>query len=229
MWDYNGTRPDLVPALKVTMTPQGGDDDGPIDQYFTAGNAKDWDPSQDGSRLVPIGTAEKLNDKSNVAILITSIIAAGFPTDQMEDDCSIFDGMDCHVIRVKAPKRSGLNRPPPTEGKEEREQTNLVVDEIYELPGEGADSGKGAKGKGSSKTEASGDSDLTVQAETILMDILGEKDPVTKKQITTAAFKPIKDDPNRQALMGLLIDDDFLGAEERPWTFNEKKGSVSLG
>ena len=92
LWDYQGTQPNAVPALKVTMEVE--DMEEPVDQYFSAGSARDWIPSKDGRKLMSAGVARGINKTSNLAILINSLIEAEFPPDRIEEDCTVFEGLE---------------------------------------------------------------------------------------------------------------------------------------
>lgn len=236
MYDYGGASP-AAPGLVLIMQPVDGGEE--VDQFFSAGNAKDWEPSKDGSRLIPTDPerSKSFNKGSNLGILIRSIVEAGFPPDQMDDDVTVFEGMVAHMVRVPAPKRSGLNRSPRADGKK-YEDMNLVVDNIISLPGEAAS----ADG-GSDDSKPGVDSDFESMAEGVVMEALADsekegvtkvKSKVTKKELMSLGFKVIKADDelkdHRNDIVKLLILDDFLGHEDRVWTFNPKSGgSVSLG
>ena len=104
MWDYNGKVAQAVPALKVEMELSDGED---AEQYFSAGKADDWEPSEDGKELDATGSASGLNKNSNLGILLKSLEEAGYPADKMGSDCTDFEGLECHMVRVPAPKRPG--------------------------------------------------------------------------------------------------------------------------
>lgn len=138
MFDYGGTQAE-TPALRVTIAPEDG---GEVDQYWSCGQAKDWNPSKDGKSLIPVGEAKGLNKSSNASILFQSLIKANFPEDKIGDDVSVFEGMRAHMIRVPAPKRGGLPSTKKREDGREFEKTILVVDKILSLPGEEKAEGK---------------------------------------------------------------------------------------
>ena len=221
LWDYNGKVPVAVPALKVTMDVIGDDEAVEVVQYFSAGNAKDWTPSKDGRKLVSVGAASGITKTSNLAILITSLIEAKFPPDKIEEDCTIFEGMEAHMVRVKAPERKGLVRTPRADGKEYESQ-NLVVDKILKFPWDkkvGKDTGK------ATEKESSGPSgeDMTDKAQNIIMEIL-EKNPkgLDKKKLTNAVFNALKTDSDRNEIVKMVYDEEFL--KTGPWSY--EKGVV---
>ena len=134
MFDYEGKSPQPVPALMVDLETADGEEQV---QAWSMGSSKDWMPSEDGKTLVSVGDATMLKTNSNGALLIASLINAGFPEEKIGGDASIFEGLECHMIRVTAPERPGLKR----EKKDGFEQTVLQVSEIHKLPWE-AKSGK---------------------------------------------------------------------------------------
>lgn len=214
VWDYEGRGPS-TPALKVSMTVTDSGDS--VDQYYSAGKLQDWEPSDDGKELVSVGKASGLNKNSNVAILISSLIEAGFPAEKIGDDCSVMDGLECHMTRQDAPERKGLERTPREDGRSYK-QTVLVVDEIQKLPWDKKGGKKSAK-KG-------GDEDLDEKLQDIVIDILGDEEkPLAPKQLAAKVHKAMKGDDDRAAAMKRVLDEEFL--EEGPWEYDGKKKKVS--
>ena len=70
LWDYNGKIPEPAPALKVLLEVEGEG----VEQYWSAGSAKEFLPSDDGKMLLPVGSQTGLNKNSNVVQLIMSLI-----------------------------------------------------------------------------------------------------------------------------------------------------------
>jgi len=213
MWDYNKRIREEVPALMVALQT----DDELVEQYWSAGNAKDWVPSSDGKRLLPIGLATTINKASNMAHLMGSLVEAGFPRDKIQDDISVFEGMLTHMIRIPAPKRPGLKKAPRADGRE-YEETILVVDSIKKMPWE-AEEKAAAKGKkGPPKGAREGDPVYEKAVETV-GKILKEHGPVDKKQLASLAFNELKTDADRNAIVQLVYKDDFL--QGGPWQFED--------
>lgn len=226
-WDYAGKVPTSIPAAEVVMELEGVEEG--VKQYWSAGNANDWMPGPDGKTLVAIGKATAIVSSSNLGILLTSIVNAGYPEDKLSDDISELDGMECHVARVPAPKRSGLTRAPRADGRA-FEDTILTVSKIHKLPWEKKAAKGGGKGKGGGKAKveaASGTAEDVATASTdALMAVLAENpDGVAKQQIPGLVFKAIGDSPLRNAVVKLVFTDDFL--KEGPWEFAD--GKVKLG
>lgn len=216
LWDYNGKVVVPVPALKVSMEVEGIDE--PVDQYFSAGSGKDWEPSKDGTKLVSIGSAKGINKTSNFGILMLSLIEANFPKDKIGEDCTVFEGMKCHMIRVAAPKREGIVKAPRADGKVYEDQ-NLIVDSIISLPWD-------KKGKATGKTAAQGKEttkpagDAADKAQTVVMEILGANPKgLDKKKLAGAVFNALKADPDRNEIVKLVYDEEFLGGG--PWTYEK--------
>jgi hypothetical protein len=215
-WDYAGKGPS-IPALAIDLEPDEGD---AITQYWSAGSSDDWNPSKDGTKLVPIGKASSLSKSSNLYQLLKSIKDAGFPEDKMEDDISVYEGMGCHMVRVKAPERPGLKK---TEKK--YEASVLVVDNIIKLPwGE-------EKGKGGGKEK--GKADVAEIATGVVMEILGDNPKgIAKMKLAQEAFKRLKTQGVDLSTVNAVVSltggkdsEEFLASG--PWTY--EKGIVSQG
>ena len=217
LWDYNGKVPIGVPALKVTMDVVADEPYEAI-QYFSAGSGKDWEPSKDGRKLISIGAASGISKSSNLAILISSMIEAKYPPDKIGEDCTDFEGLEAHMVRIKAPERKGIVKAPRADGKEYESQ-NLVVDRIIKFPWDKKATGKVGTAKAGKGEEAAGD-DLTDKAQNAIMEIL-EKNPkgLDKKKLANVVFNALKADPDRNAIVKLAYDEEFL--TNGPWSYEK--------
>ena len=231
MFDYNGTRPDAVPAILFKLGVKDGED---VDQYFTVGRSSDWMPSEDGTKLVAIGRSTQINMSSNGAIMLKSIVDAGFPETKISDDITCFQGMEGHVMRVPAPKR-GIVKAPRADGKV-YEDTILVFAAITRLPWER----KAGPVKGPAKTtgkaapaapaeevpEEEGEVSLEDRTQGILLEILNEHpNGIKKQELPGLIFKKVgAADSQRTAMLQMAFKDAFL--KEGPWTFD--KGRITL-
>lgn len=224
-WDYGGTRSDKVPALQVTLT--GDEVDGEHEQFFSAGSAKDFAPSKDGKELMSIGSRTSLNDSSNAAIFLKSLIDAGFPEDDLGDDITAIEGVNCHVKRVPAPERKGLKK---RDG--DREATVLVVTELNEakkakgkaVAAKGKTVVKGKKGKGD-------DADIAAEAEKAVLAVLTnlpDDETLEKADIPSMVLAQVKGQDNAKQIMSLAYTDKFLSDEARPWTYDADEGTITL-
>lgn len=230
MWDYGGKTSEPVPALCVKMKDEDGEEH---EQYWSIGRAQDWVPSEDGKELVAVGQKTGLNSNSNGMILLESLINAGFPEDQLGERVDALEGLKAHMIRVAAPSRPGLGNQQDQQGNP---RTILTVDEIIQLPGESKAKGKGkGKGGGKAKSQAksqaaneqsqASDDELKEKATNTIMEILGEEDgPVEKKKLPTKIFNKIKNDGDRNEVVKLAYNDEFLG--DGPWTY--ENGQLSM-
>lgn len=216
LWDYQGKGP-LTPAIKFVFAVEG--EENPVEQYWSVGKASDWQPSEDGKTLVPIGKSTQLVQSSNGGILLASIVNAGFPEDKITDDITCFVGMQGHVIRVPAPQRTGIVKTPRADGKS-FDDTILVFDKITAFPWE--KKGKSSKG-GGAKAAAAGGEDVETEAVGVMLTILAENpDGVLKSKLPALAFKAAGGSPNKNAIVRLLFRDDFLSSRGE-WTFADGK------
>lgn len=140
MWDYDGKQGVAAkPFLRVVMYPVVDgviDQEAAVNQYYSAGDEKFFEPSEDGMRLLnkPGYTKQGLNKTTNAALYLRSIQDASFPDEKVENSVDVFDGMYAHAKRIAQPKRSNAVVKPGQQ--QDREQTVLLIDEIKALPWE---------------------------------------------------------------------------------------------
>jgi len=219
MFDYNGTAPE-TPALRITMEVEGQDEK--VNQYWSAGSPQEWEPNEDGTMLNAIGSAKGVSKSSKFISLMKSVADAGFPKEKIADNISVLDGLQCHMVRVKAPARPGLVKAPRADGRV-FEETILVVDSISKMPA-GIKGGKAAAGKGKGK-EAAEEPENDIEGKTTesILSILESNPKLDKKKLAGLIFAENKLDPDRNAMMKLAYSDEFL--TNGPWTF--KGGMIS--
>ena len=196
-------------------------------EHWSSGKLEYFEPSDDGTRAVAVGSAQKLSDSCNAFALISSIVNAGYPKDQLSDSVGIFDGLKTHMIRVEQKKRAGLSG-----GEGERARTVLTVESIFEpYPWEG---GKGKR----SKTKAAvlplskdGGSEIDVLAniasETVL-EILIDADggPIKKTSLYQRMIKKLAKNKQKRDIIKIAADDEWL-AESELWQFDGKELEVA--
>ena len=224
MFDYNGTQPEQ-PAVELTLE-HGGEE---TTQAWTVGKAADWQPSEDGTQLIAVGRATQINASSNAAILLKSLVDAGFPGDKLGDSITILEGLEGHVMRVPAPVRKGL--------KDQKEgQTILTFASITKLPWDKAGAAKakpGAKGKAAAAKapeappEAPEPDSIEAQAQDILLELIAAAGDagVAKASLPSLVYKQHATNPNKKEIVQKLFDDAFLKAG--PWTY--AGGKLTLG
>lgn len=229
MFDYGGKVDIKAPALMIEMEPDEGEE---VKQYWTMGKPTDWKPSENGKELIAIGKASAISLSSNGGIFLASLIEAGFPSDQLDDDISVLDGLVAHVVRVPAPERKGLKG-----GKNrDYEATILTVQEIIKLPWEEKESGaakekrktdkksgggKKADKKASKKddkkaSKKGGDEDVNEEAIGAILSVLAEASDgsVSIRRLPADLFKALKENGNRNAILKLAADEEWLSDRE---------------
>lgn len=215
MFNYGGKGPS-TPAFTLDLESEEGD---PVTQMWSVGNAEDWAPSKDGSKIIPIGKAAKLSKSSNFFQLIKSLKDAGFPEEKIEDDVTVYEGMKCLMVRVPAPERKGLTQTP-----KKFEATILLVDKVITLPWE--------EEKGKSKGGKTGDvaDENSVKATEVIMEVLSENPKgIDRMRLAGEVYKKLKAEKTDMANINVITkliggkDEGFL--ESGPWTY--EKGVVN--
>jgi hypothetical protein len=239
-FDYEG-KSDAVLALKVNFTTPDGE---PHEQYYSAGDLKRFQPSDDGLRAIPVAGAASLVVSSNASQFLISIVNAGFPKNKLGDDVSVFDGTGVHLRRVAQAERKGLSKP--KEG-DDRQKTILVVEKILFQPGtkptftigSGTTVAKGAPAAGksvgapaaaASAPAAPAGGDIDEKTAGYIIQVLSENGGSFNKTILpNALFKLLAaaKDPDQSKVLNTAFKPEWIGSADRPWKLNAD-GFISL-
>lgn len=247
-WDYNGKVSTPVLALKLTMLDA---ENNQHEQFLSSGELRFFVPSSDGKLAVPVGNQQKLNLNTNAVAFLLSVMNADTAQAlsnglKATGDASLLEGVRMHVIRKAQPKRAGIIQAPGTEGQPQREKTQLLCEKILAYAGQTAPpaaaktaAAPAASAPATAAPAAAAGGELDDTTVGVLLRLLSDNgnslkvSAIAGKFFGAAAFKDGGDSamtaPQRNAVLGLIVKPDFLGAEGRPWTFDKAAGTVSLG
>jgi len=209
MFDYGGNA-DAVPALRLNIKELNSGTEEEV--HYSVGALKDFEPSDDGLHIVPVGGSKFFRKGSNFAFFIDNLTANGFPEDKLvgEQPISILVGTVMHMIRKEAPKREGLRNQVQEDNGQKK--TVLVPVQVIKLPWEGkgkqgaaskAGAGAGASkagsgtGAGATTAAAAPTEDLSDELKLAIYEMVSELiekggGTVTKALIGTKAFTILK-------------------------------------
>lgn len=224
-------------ALQIDFRDDDGRDMNP--QIYSAGDPTKFGPSADGRSIVyigpelPEGTVAKLQKGSNMNILLSEMVNAGFPANRLADvskDVSILDGLYAYHVGKDEPKRDGLERAPLAEGQ--RAKQISVPSKILKLPWDnkkalaaalatpstgGAAAGAPAAATASAtKTKVKGrvisaGSKNGADAKKKAIDLINklvesaEEGVVTRADVGTKLFAEFANDPDRDAISQIIF------------------------
>ncbi len=236
-FDYEGKSAPVL-ALKVNFVTPDGE---AHEQYYSAGDLKRFQPTEDGKHIVPVGGASALVVSSNASQFLISITNAGFPKNKLSGDVSVFDGCGVHLRRIAQAERKGLVK---KEG-DDKQKTILVVDKVLFLPGEkptftagsgttlskGAPAGAG-KSVGAPAAAASAPvaADLSEKASGYILQVLTENGGTFNKSgLPTALFKLLTaaKDADQPKVLNIAFKPEWIGGADRPWKLSAD-GVLSL-
>ena len=200
LWNYNREDIPEVPALKIKMVTDDGEEH---EDYLSAGDAKFFVPTDDGERLRRVGSRSSLNANSNMATFLKSMIEIGLDETKLDGPISVLDGIKVHIRRVAQKKRAGLQTRAVDANGQERVPTVLTVTDIHSFPWENdgkkaetkpakASGGKKASTKKAEvKAAAGGDEPLSDEdLAGMVVEILGEKGgSASKAELVQAMFQ----------------------------------------
>jgi hypothetical protein len=175
-YDYGGNAP-LGPSLAIEMTDVNGQ---AHVQYYSAGKAEDWKPSDDGCGFVPVSGKTGFNNNSNISMLLASMVAADPRVKPLlaAGNVKALIGTKAHVLQ-KQLERKGLVR---TGRNADRAPSVLLVTKIMALPG---DEGTGTvvaatkaavggkpNGQAAAQSKAAAATEAAADVDTIIIDAL---------------------------------------------------------
>ena len=127
LWDYDGKADADVPALRVTMETEDGEESM---QYFSAGRADHFMPTEDGLGLDQVGARTSINESTNFATFMRSLIEVGCDESKFDEDISALEGMNVHVRRIPQKERGGF----PNTRPDGQPRMVLTVTKINSVP-----------------------------------------------------------------------------------------------
>lgn len=233
-YDYNGKTQDGEPVccLAITYRPfdAESDEDQSID-YIKLGKMTEIVPSKDNKSAVPI-TKTKFHVKSKIMAFWRAAVEAGFPKNKVGTDVSVLDGLHVHLISLVVPgnEKDGI-----------KDSKLTVFAKILDKGPSGTAVKGGAKPGAAKSTKAAAgggttspapaaaaaaapaaavDADVETEAITTLLTILeGKGGKVAKSSLPGEVFRRIKDTAIRNAVLKIVNSNEWLGAEDRPWSF----------
>lgn len=203
IWEYpNSDPPRQTCALLIKLTSTADPAD-TFDQAWSLGDPDNIKPSQDGDSVQFVGRRDKINDNTNAAMLVESLVSRGYPENRLTGKASQdFNGLRVYLVQREVKRK--------IRGQEEQTNVVLVVDKIERLPWEAP-----AGDRATISTAAAG-AFLDGSSETARVDLMGligdltEKAPVTVAQVRQRLYSQFKEHPGRQVMTELLNDAEFL-------------------
>lgn len=221
MFDYDG-KAEPAPALGIDLV-TGAEEEGakPYRQHWSCGSSENWEPSDDGSTLVPIGKDTELRKATNLYMFLTSLKEAQFPMERLNDgDCSVLEGLQAHVLRKDAPKRGNLPQGGTRRGRDgkeyEKDNKVLCVSKINKFPWEGEAPAKPKKGAAKKEEPAAeaGGGDIEAKAKDVLIKLVVSGDgKALVKEVPSKGFALIDPkDPDKNKILKVLFNPAWIKA-----------------
>lgn len=246
-FDYDGTVDPPILALAAEIRNNEVEEEkgkNPFVQHYSAGDLKEFTPSDDGKEAVPVGSKTGLSKNCNAYAFLMSMLDAGFPPDNVGSRVDIFEGTTAHFKREDQPERKGLAADP-----NGRKKQVLLVESIKALPGEEAVLPKkvaAAASKSATTTKSAGtnssvrptiarngakkvhgiDGTIAELAYGYLVEKIAEgtNGGVQRAGLAKDVFKWAKENkleiPQRNGVLQAVGNEDFLSAENDYFTFD---------
>lgn len=234
-----GSLKHFVPSMDG-FEPAGGS----VDDYIQlADGDADTDPDNpeqyEGIYFLTIQGEGTLSKGSNFYQFLEALRDCGVPAEFIGADLSKMDGIYGHWNRVPQRKRDGLA------GDDSGRSREILVLTEYKGKKGGGKTVAGKSKSTSTKSSANGsdnstsaDSDLEERLADVISSALSTEEAqaklnddgeLPKKQIPPLILASIKSWPNseKSAAVAMSTKPEFLGADGRPWIYNEDRGTVT--
>lgn len=249
------TKKEKFHALYAVITVQVDGADEPVTTTLFVGGADDFTVSEDGHTIwdaqyeteedaIAAGDeARQLGAGTSWAKLINSLVEAGFPETALPEESINFEavlgGRYRWVQKRNEEDTKRLGKRKAKNGKEYDRQ-DLLIETVYDLPGQEAAPAAKAAAKSTAKAPAAKggkttakaapkESDLETLTETTLLDILksAKDNTIAKNKLSMQVLQKLMKDARREDVRKLIFTDDFLG-RENGWSYDQAKGTVTL-
>lgn len=238
-----GKNPDFTPLYMIlSARVDGADED--VQTTLNAGNADNFEISDEGLTLVPVEEGFELSANSGVGKFITSLVEAGFPETNLPEDEINFEAIIGTRVRfvqetnVEATKKYGKRKS--KDGKREYDRQDLKVSNVLALPSASKTNGKAATGTSPAKTtgkagRAASGPDVSELTASTIMDILGETEDgsIAKSKLKFKIMQVFgAKHPNRDLrddVLKMAFDDEFLaGLDGVIYNASDKTQTIRL-
>lgn len=211
---YGGRQKDKPQAaLEVVYEIEGFDK--PWDQNYTAGPSEKYEVIADGAGIKSVGKQTGLNKKSGAYRWFEALEAAAEESNvDLDDILPELDGGGHSVLELEGRTVVLTNVEYETVGGDKKQMIVIAKFVDDEAP---------AKGKSNGKSAGKAD-DIEAELEAIVVTLLEETPAIKKGDLSTMVLNHDRKAPNARALMQLAMKDSFIAGEDRPWTFDAKKG-----
>ena len=213
---YGGRQKDKPQiALHVVYAIEGFDK--PWDQNYTVGPEDRYELVEDGDGVRGLGKAAGLNRKSTAYAFFAALEAAAESSDvDLDDLLPEIDGEDVQSVRPLEGRQVRL-----TNAKFETVSGDtkdlVVIGSFVSDEAPPAKAARGGKKTGSKNVEA--DTEAAIEA------LLADADnPVKKGEVPNLIYAADRKNPNIRAMMQVAFKESWLADEDRPWTYDKKRG-----
>lgn len=262
-FDYMGAIDEDVLSIqlkieRLDVDASADEDERFITQNWSAGDLKNFVPSIDGATKVAdasttdeegniitrtgqgyfairVGSRTALNNTTNAAMLMRSVLDVGFPREKFSPDIRFMEGIKGHWNRMPSDKKGGQFKNDTPEQKERASKRDVLV--ITRLDGVEAVAKAGATASGKAKTTAA---TATTTASTTMASDIDAKlveivksvvkpgvDAIKKTALSGVVLKATKGDKQQNAMVKRVTTTEFLESlSDHNILFDAEAGTV---
>jgi hypothetical protein len=221
---YGGRHKDKpVIALRTVYRVEGLEK--PWEDHWPVGDESKYELVSDGDSVRSLGKGTGLNRKSGAYFFFDHLQTAIEEGDlDYEDVLPEIDGEGCRSVRELEGKQVRLTVKPFTNVSGDTKDKAVIASFVGEDEAPAKATGRTkANGKVGTAKGSSAD-DIAEKAETVVVALIETKTSVKKGDVANLIHQEAKKDPDVKAMMQLGFKESWLADEDRPWTYDKKKG-----
>lgn len=132
LWDYDRKYPlDSQLAVLLKFQPTDGSNEGKEELiHWSAGSAKDFQPSPDGGHLIATSARTAQSESSNWAHVLKALRDnCGLPKGKLSTDAGlhVLEGSELTLARIEQKEREGLPQNAPAEGQQQSNRKRTIL------------------------------------------------------------------------------------------------------
>ena len=237
-----GLADDFDGIERLDVGKEADDDERFIHQFWSAGNMDHFRPSMDGKEptggtgmeigpgvyAIRVGQRTALNNNTNAAQLMRSLLDAQFPREKFSPDVRFMEGLKGHWNRLPPDKKGGQFKDQTPEQRDKASKRDVLCLTRFDGFDKAGPTGSSSTASGTSKTSTASASSVDDKLVAIVTATVKPGAPAIKKTaLSGAVLKAAKGDKDVNAMVKRVTNTDFLeGLAEHNILFDAEAGTV---
>lgn len=199
------------------------------EQHYSFGPSANYEVIEDGDGIRSIKDSKGLNKRSPAFAFLAAVSIAAEKSEIDRDELITRTDEGFLVSGLRDRKVKLTSKELETVGGDMKEY--LMIDGFEDDTDSDEDDAKSVKPNGNtsasrSKNKPSSSEEIEEKTITAIEALIEEKTSVKKSDLANLVYQNNKKDPDAKAMMQLAFKESFIADEDRPWTYDKKRGQL---